>query len=150
MLMTRSMAQRLPPVALQGHTALAACLLIVPLLALFEGSGNALFDPVWPQGHAVWTLLGVGIVATISHLCLTFALRYAPAGTIAPLQYLEIVGATVIGYLAFGAPGSGLPSSSPPGFMCSSASVGLDNRSAVPRRHPRPPFAQTRHRRQTL
>ncbi|MDD9729913.1 DMT family transporter [Mameliella sp. AT18] len=102
MLMTRAMARRLHPLVLQGHTALAATVLIVPPLLLMEGTGNALFDPIRPQGLAVWTLVGVGVVATISHLFLTYALRLAPAGTIAPLQYLEIVGATVIGYFAFG------------------------------------------------
>lgn len=102
MLMTRAMARRLHPLVLQGHTALAATLLILPPLLIFNGTGNLYFDPVWPEGRAVWTLLGVGVVATISHLFLTYALRLAPAGTIAPLQYLEIVGATVIGYLAFG------------------------------------------------
>ncbi|KUF11233.1 DMT family transporter [Pseudoponticoccus marisrubri] len=102
MLMTRSMSQRLSPLVLQGHTALAACVLVIPPLIWLDGSGATLFDPVWPEGRARWTLLGVGVVATISHLFLTFALRLAPAGTIAPLQYLEIVGATLIGYLAFG------------------------------------------------
>ena len=29
------------------------------------------------------------------------ALRFAPAATIAPLQYLEIIGATGLGYLIF-------------------------------------------------
>lgn len=101
MLMTRTMARRLHPLVLQGHTALAATLLIVPPLVIFNGTGHALLDPVWPEGRAIWTLAGVGIIATISHLFLTYALRLAPAGTIAPLQYLEIIGATIIGYLAF-------------------------------------------------
>ena len=102
MLMTRAMSQRMAPIPLQGHTALAACLLVVPPLILMDGSGVILLDPIWPEGKAVWTLAGVGVIATISHLFLTFALRFAPAATVAPLQYLEIVGATVIGYLAFG------------------------------------------------
>ncbi|MBV7397072.1 DMT family transporter [Mameliella sediminis] len=102
MLMTRAMARRLHPLVLQGHTATAATLLILPPLFLMEGTGHVLFDPVWPSAFGMWMLVGVGVVATISHLFLTFALRMAPAGTIAPLQYLEIVGATVIGYLAFG------------------------------------------------
>jgi drug/metabolite transporter (DMT)-like permease len=102
MLMTRSMARRLHPLVLQGHTALAATVLILPPLIVFNGSGQVFLDPVWPEGRAVWTLAGVGVVATISHLFLTFALRLAPAGAVAPLQYLEIVGATIIGYLAFG------------------------------------------------
>ena len=102
MLLTRSMSQRVHPLTLQAHTALAAAVLIIPPLLMMEGSGSALWDPVWPRGLAVWTLLGVGLVATVSHLFITYALRFAPAGTVAPLQYLEIVGATAIGYLAFG------------------------------------------------
>ncbi|WP_240705228.1 DMT family transporter [Pacificoceanicola onchidii] len=102
MLMTRSMSQRVDPIVLQAHTALAATTMILPPLLILDGSGSAYFDPVWPEGRAVWTLLGLGFIATISHLMLTKALRLAPAGVIAPLQYLEIVGATVIGFLAFG------------------------------------------------
>ncbi|MFZ7089448.1 DMT family transporter [Primorskyibacter sp. 2E233] len=101
MLLTRSMSQRVNPIVLQAHTALAASLMILPPLMLMNGSGSALFDPIMPQGKAVWTLLGLGVIATLSHLMLTKALRLAPAGIIAPLQYLEIVGATVIGYFAF-------------------------------------------------
>ena len=102
MLLTRSMSRRMAPLVLQLHTATAATVLVLPVLVLFEGSGIALLDPVWPQGIAVWTLLGVGVVATISHLCISYALKFAPAATIAPLQYLEIVGATAVGWFAFG------------------------------------------------
>jgi drug/metabolite transporter (DMT)-like permease len=102
MVLTRSMAGRVHPVALQAHTAVAASAMILPLLIAFDGSGVAAFDPVWPTGLAVWTLLGVGAIATVSHIFLSFALKHAPASVIAPLQYLEIVGATAIGYLAFG------------------------------------------------
>ena len=102
MLLTRSMSRRMHPIALQAQTALAACLLILPPLVLMDGSGAVLWDPVWPQGFAIVTLLGVGIVATVSHLFITYALRHAPAATIAPLQYLEIVGAVAVGYVAFG------------------------------------------------
>lgn len=101
MIMTRAMAPRIHPIALQGYTALAACLIILPLLTAFDGSGSALLDPAMPSGLAVWTLLGVGVVSTVSHLFISFALRLAPAATIAPLQYLEIVAATVLGYYVF-------------------------------------------------
>ena len=47
-------------------------------------------------------MLGVGVMATISHVFLVFAFRFAPASTLAPLQYLEIVAATTFGYLVFG------------------------------------------------
>lgn len=102
MLLTRAMSQRVAPLTLQAHTALAASLILLPLLILFQGRGIPALDPVWPSPTAVWTLLGVGVFATISHILLTFSLRFAPAGTIAPLQYFEIIGATAVGYAFFG------------------------------------------------
>ncbi len=102
MIMTRQMARRIHPFALQGYTAFAAGLIILPLLAVFDGSGSALLDPAMPDGTALWLLLGVGVVSTVSHLFISFALRFAPAATVAPLQYLEIVSATVVGYFVFG------------------------------------------------
>ena len=101
MILTRSMAQRQHPVTLQAYTAIAASAILVPILIWFDGTGVDAFDPVWPTGIAVWTLLGVGLVAGISHLLLSYALKLTPAGTIAPLQYLEIAGSVAVGYLAF-------------------------------------------------
>ena len=102
MLLTRGMARRMHPVTLQAYTALAAIVLIWPVLLVFDGSGVALLDPSWPSPFAWWMLLGVGIAATISHIFVSIALSLAPAATIAPLQYLEIVFATLFGYLIFG------------------------------------------------
>ncbi|MDU8927528.1 DMT family transporter [Alisedimentitalea sp. MJ-SS2] len=101
MIMTRSMAGRVHPIPLQAQTASAALFLVMPLLWLFDDTGTPGLDPVWPTQFALMTLAGVGIVSTISHLFISFALRFAPAATIAPLQYLEIVSATVLGYYVF-------------------------------------------------
>ncbi|NCO22328.1 MAG: DMT family transporter [Rhodobacterales bacterium] len=101
MVLTRSIAHRIPPVALQFWTALVATALILPTLFLSRGSGFAPLEMSQPQG-VIWVwLLGVGIVASVSHLLISFALKFAPAATIAPLQYLEIVAATVLGLLVF-------------------------------------------------
>ena len=101
MILTRSMAQKVHPIAMQGYTALAAVVLVAPLLVWFDGTGNEMFDPVWPSQRAMWFLLGVGVIASISHLFLSIALKLAPAGVIAPLQYLEIVTGVVLGYFFF-------------------------------------------------
>jgi len=101
MVMTRSMAQRLSPITLQAYTAIAASALILPMLFAFNGTGNTALDPAMPHGLAVYTLLGVGVVSTVSHLFISLALKFAPATTIAPLQYLEIVAATSLGYFVF-------------------------------------------------
>ena len=101
MILTRRTAQSLHPVALQAWTAVAAAILILPLLAIFQGSGFEPFDPVMPQGRFWFYMIGVGITASITHLMVSAALRFAPAATIAPLQYLEIIAATGLGYLIF-------------------------------------------------
>ena len=101
MILTRQMATRMHPIALQSHTALGALVLILPLLILFEGSGVEPLDPSWPGERELWLLAGVGIIATLSHVCISFALALAPASLLAPIQYLEIVGATLFGYWLF-------------------------------------------------
>ncbi len=102
MILTRRTAKDLHPVALQAWTALSAIILTLPLLFIFKGSGVAPLDPVEPQGRFWFYLFGVGVVATATHLMLAGALRFAPAATIAPLQYFEIIAATVLGLLIFG------------------------------------------------
>ncbi len=34
-------------------------------------------------------------------MCMTYALKFAPSATLAPLHYLEIVAAVALGYLIF-------------------------------------------------
>ncbi|MCG6903892.1 MAG: DMT family transporter [Rhodobacter sp.] len=101
MILTRRIARTLHPVALQAWTALAASALILPVLWTFQGSGVQVFDPVMPVGSFWYYMLGVGVTASISHLMISAALRFAPAATIAPLQYLEIISATALGYWIF-------------------------------------------------
>jgi drug/metabolite transporter (DMT)-like permease len=72
------------------------------VLALAAGSGIAVLDPVWPEGRAWLWLAGVGFWAAVSHMMMTYALRFAPSATLAPLQYLEIPVAVVLGFLVFG------------------------------------------------
>ena len=101
MILTRTMSDRQHPIALQAYTALGASLLILPLIVGFEGTNNPWLDPVWPNQFAMMALLAVGILATISHLLLSVALKLAPTATIAPLQYLEIAGSVAVGYVLF-------------------------------------------------
>nr|WP_319250313.1 DMT family transporter [uncultured Celeribacter sp.] len=100
MLVTRAL-RHYDPAALQCSTALVALVFALPALFLNEGSGNML-DPVMPQGISWIWLLGVGLAATLSHQCLTLALRLAPSATVAPLGYLELAFSTLVGFLVFG------------------------------------------------
>lgn len=101
MILTRRMATRMHPITLQAYTGLAALVLAVPVLWAFDGSGVAPLDPSWPEMRELWLLAGVGLIATLSHVCISFALALAPASLLAPIQYLEIVSATVLGYVIF-------------------------------------------------
>jgi len=102
MLITRAMSADVHPVPMQLHTALVGSAICLPLLALADGSGLAEFDPVMPQGVEWLWLFGVGFWAAVSHMCMTYALKYAPSATLAPLHYLEIVAAVALGYAVFG------------------------------------------------
>ena len=102
MLVTRSLSGRLHPVPMQFHTATLACLLCLPVMLLANGSNLPSLDPVTPRGVEWLWLFGVGASSAFSHLLMTFALRFAPSATLAPLHYLEIISASIIAYLVFG------------------------------------------------
>jgi drug/metabolite transporter (DMT)-like permease len=100
-LVTRGLSRRMHPVTLQFHTGLIASLLCLPGMLLAQGTGSELLDPVWPEGIVWLWLLCVGFFATLSHMMMTYALSFAPSATLAPLQYLELPVATLLGYLVF-------------------------------------------------
>ncbi len=102
MLITRSIASSVPSVIQQLHTSIAGGLICLPVMLLADGSGISALDPVMPQGWAWLWLLGVGFWAAVSHMCMTLALKYAPASTLAPIHYLEIVMAVALGRSVFG------------------------------------------------
>ncbi len=100
MLVTRQIAQQVDPIALQAVSgAIASGILLLVMLLVGADTGDmALVAPpvdLWPL------LLVIGIVGTMAHLLMTWALRFAPSATLAPMQYLEIPFATIIGWLFF-------------------------------------------------
>lgn len=101
-LLTRALSRHMHPVTMQLHTALAAVVLMGPLLALGEGfqMGQLLLTP--PVGVFWLWVFCVGLAATISHMSMTYALKFAPSSTLAPLHYFEMLTATLFGYLVFG------------------------------------------------
>ncbi|MFN4128644.1 MAG: DMT family transporter [Paracoccaceae bacterium] len=102
MLSTRQVSGFMHPVAMQFHTSWTGFLMCVPMMLLAEGTGWRYLDPVMPQGAAWLWLFGVGFWAALSHMCMTYALKFAPSATLAPLHYLEIVAAVALGYWIFG------------------------------------------------
>ena len=57
---------------------------------------------VWPDEP--WTLavfLFIGVLGAVSHILATLAYRYAEASTLAPVNYVQIIYATAVGYFVF-------------------------------------------------
>ena len=102
MLVTRAMASTVPPVMQQLHTSIAGSLICLPIIALADVTHWPTLDPVMPEGWAWLWLFGVGFWAAVSHMCMTLALKFAPASTLAHIHYLEILPAILLGYLVFG------------------------------------------------
>jgi drug/metabolite transporter (DMT)-like permease len=101
-IVTRVLSRELHPVPMQFHTALLGFAISAPILLLASGSGIASLALGWPAGAAWWFLAGVGLASTVSHMAITYALKFAPSATLAPLHYLEIISAVFFGYLVFG------------------------------------------------
>ena len=101
MLVTRQIAKDTDPIGLQAVSGLMATVFLVPLLFFFDGGPVADLDVIMPQGSDWALLVFLGVLGTSAHLLMTWSLRYAPSATLAPVQYLEIPAATVIGWLFF-------------------------------------------------
>lgn len=101
-LITRRLSPLQHPVEMQFHTALTAVLLWAPVLWFTSDLGLPDLTLLRPEGIAWGWLFGVGAAATFSHMLMSFGLRLAPAATLAPLHYLEIVSSATLGYLVFG------------------------------------------------
>ncbi|WP_375597049.1 DMT family transporter [Devosia sp. Naph2] len=97
----RKLSTRMGSLSIQfWFTLVAVILLGVGLLAfgrmeLVSGSGIDLSGP-WAQ------FVLMGALSAFTFFLFTEAFRRTPASTLAPFQYIEIVGATIVGYIAFG------------------------------------------------
>lgn len=101
-LMTRILAHREDPWSMQLQTGFWGGIFCLVVLILGDGTGSTLFDPVWPDAVSLAKCFGVGLAASISGMFAVYAYRDAPASTLAPLQYFEIVCATFFGWFIFG------------------------------------------------
>lgn len=100
-LTTRHIAQETDPIGLQAVNGVMATVIMLPIVLIGDGLnvGPFVLTPLDTTGIA---LLGaIGAFGTLAHLLMTWSLKYAPAATLAPMQYLEIPVATIVGYLVF-------------------------------------------------
>lgn len=101
-LITRALSRLTHPVAMQFHTAWVATLLCLPPLLIGTAAGATEIRLAAPEGVFWLWCFGVGLAATISHMSMTYALKFAPSSTLAPIHYFEMLTATFFSYLVFG------------------------------------------------
>ncbi len=100
MLVTRAIAKQIDPIPLQFISGMLAFVILIPVVLVLA---NTYVMPqfVLPTVPETSLLLLLGTLGTIAHLLMSCSLRYAPAATLAPMQYLEIPVATFVGWLIF-------------------------------------------------
>jgi len=102
MLVTRQIAKDVDPIGLQAVSGVIATIMLAPLVLVGWRFDLPMLDVVRPGIEEGLLLLAIGVIGTLAHLLMTWALRFAPSATLAPMQYLEIPFATIIGFLMFG------------------------------------------------
>ena len=101
MLITRIIAKSVDPIALQTHSGAIGTLTLIAIYALVPAGLHPDFGMVMPNLTLGLMLVAVGVLGTLAHLMMTISLRYAPSATVAPMQYLEIPIATILGWFVF-------------------------------------------------
>jgi drug/metabolite transporter (DMT)-like permease len=93
LIITRKLAGTTPPVVGLAYAA---------LIGAVATSASLPFVWVTPAPVQLAMMVGIGLTASIAHYMIIRAYERAPAALLAPFNYTEILGATVLGYLLFG------------------------------------------------
>ncbi|MCY6381973.1 DMT family transporter [Hoeflea prorocentri] len=101
MLVTRQIAKEIDPISLQFSSGAVGTALLALILIVFQGAEIEPLVLVAPSAEEWFLLVLLGIFGTLAHLLMTWSLRFAPSATLAPMQYLEIPFATLIGWFIF-------------------------------------------------
>lgn len=101
MIITRILAQKQHPVTAQLSMSFFALMTIIILA--FVNDSFAFETQSWqmPNRTEFMIIALLGIIATSGHLMIVFALQRADTGLLAPFQYLEIVNASLLGFIIF-------------------------------------------------
>lgn len=81
---------------LGGTLLLGAALLATTVLGIEGAVARMPVGIEWPM------FLGIGLISLVTHGLVVKAFESAPAAVLAPLNYLEIISATTLGWLVFG------------------------------------------------
>lgn len=94
MLLTRKLSTFDPPLV---------TLFYALLIGTIAGAPFALANWVWPDTWQQWLmLLSLGAFGGLGHYLLIFAYRFAPASSVSPFLYFQLLSMVGLGYLVFG------------------------------------------------
>lgn len=102
LILTRISGGSQEPLVMQFYAGIGGVLMCGAILAVATPLGSEDFGLSLPTTSQAWSLLlGIGLFAVASHMLIVIAFTMAPASVLAPFQYVEIVSATILGYLVF-------------------------------------------------
>ncbi|MBO88619.1 MAG: EamA family transporter [Rickettsiales bacterium] len=104
MVLTRKLARHgtvADAIGMQFYVGLYGALVLTLALAFGHDLGVSFLAVTIPNGIEWGLLLLLGVIATGGHILIALAARRIGAAQIAPFQYLEIVGATSLGFIFF-------------------------------------------------
>lgn len=101
MLVGRQTAKDADPLSLLAVSGMMATPFLALALWLGADSGISALEFKQPDGRELWLLIAMGLLGTLCHLLMNWALRFTPSATLAPIQYFEIPFATLVGWLIF-------------------------------------------------
>ena len=104
LLVTRMVATQDGPMTMQFASGVGGAVTLFAVLMIGNMFGiTDVAAPDIPDFGIRWALIfAIGALATVGHLMVVMAFKLAGASLLAPFQYLEIVGATALGYWMFG------------------------------------------------
>ena len=101
MFITRKISKHIEPIDLQAANGVCAMVILLPIALVGKSLEIPMLMMVPVSNVELLYLIGLGMLGTVAHLMMTWALRFASAPTVAPVQYLEIPFAALYGWLIF-------------------------------------------------
>ncbi|MEM6664588.1 MAG: DMT family transporter [Pseudomonadota bacterium] len=102
MLVTKSMAAGRNKLALQFWTGVVAGAILAVAVVIGGNVQIGFLAPSIPNKYEITLFFCTGVLAVISHQMIVHALARVDASAAAPMQYIEVVSATLFGWWIFG------------------------------------------------